>query len=145
MRYLVNDQSVELNETVGVEVIHTPSGLIVRTPEGTFSALAVRKGDTTWISYKGKQFKVEKPKIGGVGQDATASGTKKAPLPGQVVDVFVTVGQKVKEGERLLIMEAMKMQQSIVAAFDGQVTSLNVAVGDKVSEGDTLVVIEPTE
>ena len=70
---------------------------------------------------------------GGGGDGAIAS-----PMPGKVVAVAVSVGDKVVRGQTLLTLEAMKMEHALSAPFDGQVESLSVSVGDQVSEGVTL-------
>lgn len=66
----------------------------------------------------------------------------KAPLPGTITSINVTVGQEVKAGETLLVLEAMKMQNSIEAEKSGKVTAIAVKVGQAVLEDDPLVVIE---
>ena len=71
-----------------------------------------------------------------------ADGTKVgAPMPGSIVDVCVAVGDTVKVGDRLIVLESMKMENDIVAAQDGTITGIGVAKGDMVNAGDTLVVI----
>ena len=59
-------------------------------------------------------------------------------MPGKVVAVSVSVGDKVARGQALLTLEAMKMEHALTAPFDGEVESLAVSVGDQVSEGTTL-------
>ena len=74
--------------------------------------------------------------------NSAAGGTKVAtPLPGTILDVFVNVGDQVKAGQRVVLLEAMKMENNIEADTDGTVTSVNVRKGDSVLEGDTLIVI----
>ena len=69
-------------------------------------------------------------------------GTKvTTPLAGTTLDVFVNVGDTVKAGQRVVLLEAMKMENNIEADTDGTVTSVNVRKGDSVLEGDTLIVI----
>lgn len=63
----------------------------------------------------------------------------KAPLPGNIMQVFVKDGQEVKKGEKLLIYEAMKMENSVLAEKDGIISSVKVNVGDSVLEGDVLI------
>ncbi len=71
-----------------------------------------------------------------------AGGTKvQSPLPGTILDVLVKVGDTVKEGQTVAILEAMKMENSITSDVDGTVTSVDVRPGDAVLEGATLVVI----
>jgi biotin carboxyl carrier protein len=64
-----------------------------------------------------------------------------SPLPGLIQKVLVKVGDQVKAGQNLLIMEAMKMENEIQAKNDGTVTSINVKEGDSVEEGIELVAI----
>ena len=65
-----------------------------------------------------------------------------SPLPGRIVSVAVNTGQKVKEGDLLLIIEAMKMENEIVAPVNGTVTSVAVKPDATVQIGDNLVSIE---
>jgi glutaconyl-CoA/methylmalonyl-CoA decarboxylase subunit gamma len=68
-------------------------------------------------------------------------GTVKAPMPGTLLSYKVALGQKVRRGEVLLILEAMKMENEIAAPVDGTVASLGAAEGASVSTGDVLVVL----
>ena len=75
---------------------------------------------------------------------AAAAGTGKAvtsPLPGVIIAVKVNVGDKVKAGQEVAVLEAMKMENSIEATHDGTVTAINVAKGDSVLEGAPIVTI----
>jgi biotin carboxyl carrier protein len=69
-------------------------------------------------------------------------GTIKAPLPGTILNVQVKVGDKVVMGQRLLTLEAMKMENNIDSDKEGKVSAVKVKKGDNVMEGDVLVVIE---
>ena len=62
-------------------------------------------------------------------------------MPGKILGVKASVGQAVKKGEVLLILEAMKMENEIVAPSDGTVASINVSVGDSVEAGATLATL----
>jgi biotin carboxyl carrier protein len=75
--------------------------------------------------------------------DAAGSGTICADIPGLVVQIKVTPGQIVHKGEPVIVVEAMKMQNEMVAAISGTVARIPVAEGDSVNLGDTLVIIEP--
>ncbi len=74
--------------------------------------------------------------------DPAQPGHVGAPIPGAVTSVAVEVGQEVKKGEKLLIMEAMKMQSTVYAPVDGKVAKLPAFVGQHVEPKDLLVVIE---
>lgn len=66
----------------------------------------------------------------------------KAPLPGVITSIEVNVGDEVKAGDTLLVLEAMKMANNIEAEKDGKVTAICVQPGQSVMEDDALVVIE---
>jgi biotin carboxyl carrier protein len=74
---------------------------------------------------------------------AQTSGTNtiKSPLPGVIIDVCVKIGDVVKTGQKLFVLEAMKMENSINAESDGKVTEIKVNKGDSVLEGADLIVI----
>ncbi len=69
------------------------------------------------------------------------AGTIKSPLPGVILDLFVNVGDVVNIGQRLLVLEAMKMENNIEADKAGKVVSIAKNKGDSVMEGDVLIVI----
>ena len=71
-----------------------------------------------------------------------ASNVVAAPLPGTITKVLVSEGDKVKKGDTLLTMEAMKMENSITAEADGIVRKVHVGVGASVNQGDALVDFE---
>ena len=73
---------------------------------------------------------------------APGTGTKiEAPLPGTITEVKVNVGDKVKKGDTIVVLEAMKMQNNIEAENDGEITSVLVKQGDSVMEGTVLATI----
>jgi len=73
---------------------------------------------------------------------ASAAGAKvSTPLPGTILDVFVNVGDTVKAGQTVVLLEAMKMENNIEADTAGTVKEVKVRKGDSVLEGDVLVVI----
>ncbi|WP_421728938.1 biotin carboxylase N-terminal domain-containing protein [Brevundimonas sp.] len=82
-------------------------------------------------------------RVDGAGGGGGASdGAILSPMPGKVISVDVEDGQAVVRGQKLLTLEAMKMEHGMVAPFDGTVTALSVAAGSQVAEGAVLVRIE---
>ena len=77
-----------------------------------------------------------KPAAGG------AKSGVKSPLPGVILDIKCNVGDEVKKGQTIIILEAMKMENSINADKDGKVAAINVSKGESVLEGTDLVIIE---
>ena len=82
-----------------------------------------------------------KPKFVIPGQEITAGGLI-APMPGKVIDIKVDKGKKVKAGDTLVILEAMKMEHSIKASEDGTVSELLISVNDQVENGALLMVVK---
>ena len=70
-----------------------------------------------------------------------AAGAVKSPLPGVILSVDCKVGDTVKRGQKILVLEAMKMENNINADRDGKIVEIKVNKGDSVLEGADLVVI----
>jgi len=68
-------------------------------------------------------------------------GTIPTPIPGQIISISVTVGETVRSGQKLLVLEAMKLENSITATMDGTVEEILVTEGDVVAQGQTLVIL----
>ena len=80
-----------------------------------------------------------------VGEESAAVGSLKSPMPGQVIAFKVAVGDSVKQGEPLAVIEAMKIEHTIIAPTDGVVAELLFAAGDLVADGDELLRIDAME
>ncbi|MDV3426022.1 MAG: biotin/lipoyl-binding protein [Bacillota bacterium] len=83
----------------------------------------------------------EKPSQKSSASPAGSGQVIAAPMPGNIVGVSVKVGDIVKSGQVLLILEAMKMENEIVSPVDGKVVSVCVSKGDTANSGDTLIEI----
>ena len=75
------------------------------------------------------------PQASGAGEVVTS------PLPGVIIEVSVTVGQAVKAGQKVAVLEAMKMENEIQAPKDGKITAIHVSKGDSILEGANIVTI----
>ena len=103
-------------------------------------------GKRRWISFGGQTWMLEK--TSGVARGAgggAASGRLLAPMPGQVRAVNVSVGDAVKQGDTLLVLEAMKMEIRIQAPMDGVVGRLVVIEGQTVEREELLVEVDEGE
>jgi 3-methylcrotonyl-CoA carboxylase alpha subunit len=78
-------------------------------------------------------------------QGSAASGNLSAPMPGKLLSFAVKVGDRVKAGQALAVMEAMKMEHTVAAPADGTVAELLYAPGDQVHEGAPLLRLESQE
>lgn len=73
---------------------------------------------------------------------AATGGVIKSPLPGVVLNIFVKVGDTVKIGQKIMLLEAMKMENNLDSDRDGKVKAILVNQGDAIMEGDPLIEIE---
>lgn len=67
--------------------------------------------------------------------------TVSSPMPGKILNVKASVGQAVKKGDVILVLEAMKMENEVVAPEDGTIATINVAANDSVEAGDVLATL----
>jgi geranyl-CoA carboxylase alpha subunit len=77
--------------------------------------------------------------VAGAGEEAAAGGRVVAPMHGVVLEVLVEAGQRVGRGERLAVLEAMKMQHELLSPVDGEVSAVAVAAGAQVAADDLLI------
>ncbi len=75
----------------------------------------------------------------------SSTGGLNAPMPGRVLNVGAVVGDRVKAGQSMLVLEAMKMEHHLTAPFDGTVAEVRVAVDDQVDNGAVLLIIKPDQ
>ncbi len=94
------------------------------------------------VFYEGQAYEFDRSSRGSVGA-AAGDGAVLSPMPGKVTSVEISKGEKVVKGQRLLTLEAMKMEHGLVAPFDGVVAELNAKAGAQVQVDAVLVRIEP--
>jgi 3-methylcrotonyl-CoA carboxylase alpha subunit len=99
-------------------------------------------GLETILFEDGAAFQIAPHAVRGGGSSGASDGALLAPMPGRIVSVDIAEGDAVKAGQKLVVIEAMKMEQGLVAPFDGMVVELKAAAGSQVSEGALLVRIE---
>ena len=109
-------------------------------------------GDNWIATVAGKTFEINVPdakpapkKKRSTGGKAKKSGKVSANIPGKVVTVEVSVGDEVKEGQVVMILEAMKMQNEIQAPVSGTVTEIHCEEGQSIEANVPLLVITPLE
>ncbi|HEX8364712.1 MAG TPA: acetyl/propionyl/methylcrotonyl-CoA carboxylase subunit alpha [Allosphingosinicella sp.] len=108
--------------------------------------MATASGENVLVFSRGQAFAFTLPGIGGGGAGGgEGEGTLVSPMPGRVLSVDVRLGDTVARGQKLLTLEAMKMEHSLVAPFDGVVAALDAVAGAQVTEGTMLVRVEKGE
>ena len=130
-----NDYTVDINEVEGQEVKLSVNG----TPYVVTVDQEMKQQKKTVVSSPRPQAA---PAAAPKAAPAAAAGAKvTTPLPGTILDVYVNVGDAVKAGQTVVLLEAMKMENNIEADTAGTVKEVKVRKGDSVLEGDVLVVI----
>ena len=85
---------------------------------------------------------INTPVLGANPAGSTSTYAVKSPLPGVIISVECKVGDEVQKGQTILVLEAMKMENSIPADHGGKIIAIKVKTGDSVMEGADLVLIE---
>ena len=101
-----------------------------------------RDDERVVVFLEGHAYAFDRAARGSVGAGA-GSGAILSPMPGKVTAVDVAIGETVTKGQRLLTLEAMKMEHGLVAPFNGTVAELYAVAGAQVAEGVVLVKLEP--
>lgn len=105
---------------------------------------SVIDGPTRTYFEKGYAHRIRLERPEGTGQASAADGAIIAPMPGKVIAVDISEGQTVTAGQRLLVLEAMKMEHALTAPFDGTIAELTASPGQQVQVEALLVRIERT-
>ena len=132
--------------SAGVEVLHIKDGLVEALIGGVRQQFHIfQQCDDYYIRCGSAQRKITRlpryPRASGAGQHETAN----SPMPGQVLRIAVSQGQRVKPGDPLIVLEAMKMEQTIKATIQGLVGAILVKPGEIVAPGQMLVEINSVE
>ena len=150
--YTLSLQSDEQQQKVVVycdDLAHTKlinDKLIIEENNITQHYPAMRVGNTLYIEWQGELHPVSE--VDFIAQAAASSqqqGGLTAPMNGNIVQILVAPGQAVKQGATLVVLEAMKMEHSIIAPHDGIVQNIFCAEGDMVSDGMVLVELDGGE
>jgi 3-methylcrotonyl-CoA carboxylase alpha subunit len=135
-------------ESIVAQVAYGPGGALVAIDGNApaSDAVALDAGDAIYVLRHGRQTKVSLRDLSldEAGDDA-AGGLVRAPMHGKVLALLVEQGARVRRGQRLAIIEAMKMEHTLTAPIDGTVAEIAVAQDAQVAEGAKVMVIEPVK
>lgn len=99
-----------------------------------------------WVNHQGWSYKIPSNDIYRIKKSSTevsaSDGGIVSPMPGQVLKINVKLKDKVKAGQTLCVVEAMKMEHSLKSPFDGVIDQLHCKLGDSVSLGDLLLSVK---
>jgi 3-methylcrotonyl-CoA carboxylase alpha subunit len=123
------------------QVVVTVGGRVYQTTAAAAAASVAVIGNSRVLFLDGEAWMFGLPIAEQSGDDGTEDGALLAPMPGRILLVNTAQGSGVSKGQKLIVMEAMKMELVLLAPFDGIVETVKVKVGDQVTEGTLLVVI----
>jgi len=106
-------------------------------------ATAIAATDAVYVLRRGRQTVVRRADLGAGDLDhADGDGLIKAPMHGKILALLVGNGEQVEKGQRLAIIEAMKMEHALTAPRPGRIAGLAISVGSQVAEGARLMIVE---
>ncbi|MBW4330543.1 acetyl/propionyl/methylcrotonyl-CoA carboxylase subunit alpha [Stakelama sp. CBK3Z-3] len=117
---------------------------LVQSPPDPFLPREI-DSDGILVFENGNAFLFETPHALARTGASASDGEIKAPMPGKVIAVDIAQGDSVANGQKLLTLEAMKMEHTLTAPFDGTVSELSAEAGSQVKEGTLLIRIEPAK
>ena len=136
----IDGNEVQLPE-LSVESEGKPGRAIVTIDGSRRVAHVSKSGDIWWVHIDGRAHEVTMHEQGS--SSSADEGSLKAPMPGTVLQGLAKVGQRVREGQHLMTLEAMKMEHKLSAGIAGVVQSVSTEAGATVDQGDALIVVEP--
>jgi len=147
VKFRIGDREVEF-EPGGFQVIASAPGRhLVDFGDGPATLFTATGAEGTWVWYRGRARLVrpadDEPRRAGRKSGGPAFGGVTPLTPGVVVRVLVKVGDPVRKGQPLVVVSAMKMESTLVAAHGGTVTAIRAEAGANVRPGDVLVEVEP--
>ena len=137
------DGSFRVNDGTTAKIIEwTPLGIDIEVNNSRFFSKVTRDNDNVVVHgpWGDALFKIL-PRFTLPGSEQQAGGLV-APMPGKVIDLKVKVGSKVKKGDTLVILEAMKMEHQVKASEDGKVTKVLIKKDDQLENGALLMVVD---
>jgi 3-methylcrotonyl-CoA carboxylase alpha subunit len=134
-----------LHAEVAVQIAGVPYMIVIHPAvELTGTSVTMADGERVFF-MEGQAWPFGSPRADRSGGAAASDGMILSPMPGRVIAVDVELGDKVKKGQQLVVIEAMKMEQGLVAPFEGVITELKAIVDVQVSEGALLARVEKGE
>ncbi len=150
----LDEEEAALADLSGFRLNASPSASIALGRGGEFRTVTLeeeqevaavsgfRDDERVVAFYEGQAYEFALTARGSIGA-GVADGVITAPMPGKIASVDVAQGERVAKGQRLLTLEAMKMEHGLVAPFDGVVAELGAEAGIQVGEGAVLARVEP--
>ena len=147
VRYLAQGWELQLDGQVSHAegVLHSRASLSLVVDTARVGVTVFRTGNSEHVFMHGRCFAIEQvDALNATAAAGTGSAGLRSPMPGRVIELIATAGAEVEKGAPLLVLEAMKIEHTIVAPSNGTLKCFKVAAGEQVGEGAELVEFVPT-
>ena len=143
VEYTADDNRYRTAATGGTTVLNATASHVEIDRSGTLDVFNVsRYGDARYVNSEAGGIRLEVVPRFPERQEEADQGSLHAPMPGKIVAIDARVGDTVEEGQRLVVLEAMKMEHTLRAPSAGSVIKINCAAGDQVEAGSVLIVVD---
>ncbi|MGC9383317.1 MAG: biotin/lipoyl-containing protein [Kosmotogaceae bacterium] len=117
---------------------------IQKQPSSQQQGQVQKKQNESAEKFENKEDKEKnrKPKTLSKEKDTSEVNEVTSPMTGVVLDIFVSSGDRISRGDKVILMEAMKMENTVLSDYDGTVKEVKVKKGDNIDAGDVIVVLE---
>jgi 3-methylcrotonyl-CoA carboxylase alpha subunit len=131
---------------ITAEIAYTASGPVVSVADKSAAtdAVLIEGDDAVYVLHNGRQTVVRAAPITIHEAEGAAGGAVIAPMHGKLLALLVAKGDAVRKGQRLAVLEAMKMEHALLAPFDGVVADVLATAGKQVAERATVLVVAPS-
>jgi 3-methylcrotonyl-CoA carboxylase alpha subunit len=142
------DRVVEVDDRpLVVTLRYTPSGISIEIEGDVVApdpeAAVITNDDSIYVVRGGRQTRVRRREVQSEADGAIGGGVIRAPMHGKMLAILVAEKATVRKGERLAIIEAMKMEHALLAPFDGKVLEIAASAGSQIAEKAVVMTIEP--
>lgn len=133
-------EDIDVNQDFSISYDESRGSIIIESLGKMYRADVTKVGDAWWVSLGGETHIVRERSQDSTSSDMSEGGLT-APMPGTVREILVKTGQRVRGGQPMMILEAMKMEHQISAPEPGEVSSIYFKEGDRVDMGEILISI----
>lgn len=153
LRIRVNEKEFEINDAANWDLLENGSNFhilknnvsyrcVLVSKEANNKAMTIAVNDTEYTISIQDKFDILLDKLGMSDMTVKKFENVKAPMPGLVLDLKIKVGDTINEGDTILVLEAMKMENMLKSPGTGVVKSINVNQGEAVEKGQVLIEME---
>ncbi len=143
LRVTVDDESIDVGDW-HFSTTEVREEVLLERGDGSENIVLVKVGDVWWIHHNGHTSRISVVEVGAQSTFDQMGGLT-SPMPGKIISIMASVGESVNEGQTVLILEAMKMENRICSPVNGVVTAIHYEVGSQVNQGTVLLEIQEAE